>query len=403
MRILMLAPQPFFQPRGTPFSVLHRLRALSALGHEIDLVTYHLGEDVRIERVNICRIPRVPFVRSIAIGPSKSKIVLDVVLFFKALRLLRSQKYDVIHSHEEAGFFATFLARRFGLRHLYDMHSSLPQQLSNFKYSSSRFLRSLFERLEANTITRADAVITICPELHSYVGERFPDTYNILIENVGDNSLIFKQKGQVCDAVQAAKEQGQTLVLYTGTFEAYQGIGLLLDAAQRVAKEVRGLRFVLVGGKPEQVEHYRAEARRLGIEDRVTFTGSVPPEDVPAYIAAADMLVSPRVSGNNTPLKIYSYLRSGKPIVATRHITHTQVLNDEVAVLTGDDGASFAEGILRVIREPELRARICRNAQKLAEEKYSYDAFLSKTKAVFDYLAHAAPAEEEKECVASVA
>jgi len=171
MKILMIAPQPFFQPRGTPFSVLHRLKALSKLGYKVDLLTYHLGEDVEIDGVTIHRISQVPFVKTIAIGPSKRKVVLDLYVFVKAVRMLRRGHYDLIHSHEEAGFFATYLAKKFNTLHLYDMHSSLPQQLSNFKFTRSGLIRSTFEKLESHTIRNADAVITICPELFDYVKE----------------------------------------------------------------------------------------------------------------------------------------------------------------------------------------------------------------------------------------
>ena len=80
-------------------------------------------------------------------------------------------------------------------------------------------------------------------------------------------------------------------------------------------------------------------AARAGIEDATIFAGERPAEEIPAYLLAADVLVSPRSRGTNTPLKIYQYLRSGKPIVATRLLTHTQVLTDDTAVLTGATAA----------------------------------------------------------------
>jgi len=387
MRILMIAPQPFFQPRGTPFSVLHRLKALSKLGYEVDLLTYHLGEDVEIDGVTIYRIPGVPFVKNIAIGPSKRKIVLDLYVFFKAISMLRQGNYELIHSHEEAGFFATYLAKKFKTLHLYDMHSSLPQQLSNFKFTRSGLIRTIFEKLEGYTIRNADAVITICPELFYYVKELFPDKYNMLIENVADNSLVFdSQKNGQPDLRAKLKTNGASIVLYAGTFEPYQGIDLLIDSSKSVIEKHPNVRFLLVGGNSEQVEFYKKKVAALKVEQHFEFTGSVLPQEVPAYIEASDILVSPRIEGNNTPLKIYSYLRSGKPIVATDHLTHTQVLNKEVSVLTDCTPSAFGEGVLQVLQQPELRERLGSSAQKLAEEKYSYDVYLQKTRDIMTYL-----------------
>lgn len=386
MQILMIAPQPFFQPRGTPFSVLHRLKALSQFGYKIDLLTYHLGEDVDIEGVTIHRIPNVPFVKKIAIGPSKRKIILDIYLFAKAVKMLRTKKYDLIHSHEEAGFFAAYLAKKFGVLHLYDMHSSLPQQLSNFKFSKSKIIKTAFDKLEANTINNASAVITICPELYHYVKDLFPEKFNMLIENVADNSIVFDSKPDLNRIKNKVKANGDKVVLYAGTFEPYQGIDLLIDSSPLVIEKENHVRFVLVGGKPEQVQYYKQKVQELELQDKFLFTGSVLPNEVPCYIDSCDVLVSPRIEGNNTPLKIYSYLRSGKPIVATNHITHTQVLTENVSVLTDCTARSFGEGVLSVINDENLSKEITENAKKLAEEKYSYQVYLKKTKDVYQFL-----------------
>ncbi|HEX9274587.1 MAG TPA: glycosyltransferase, partial [Candidatus Binatia bacterium] len=132
MRILMIAPQPFFTPRGTPFSIRARIQGLAALGHSVDLVTYHAGEDISLPGLRIYRTPWIPWVRKVPIGPSCTKVFLDILLFGLALSRLFSQRYDVIHTHEEAGLVGAIFARWVRAQHLYDMHSSLPQQFANF-------------------------------------------------------------------------------------------------------------------------------------------------------------------------------------------------------------------------------------------------------------------------------
>jgi glycosyltransferase involved in cell wall biosynthesis len=112
----------------------------------------------------------------------------------------------------------------------------------------------------------------------------------------------------------------------------------------------------------------------------------VKPGMVPQFLDVADILVTPRIEGNNTPLKIYSYLRSGKPIVATKHITHTQVLNDEVAILTDCNANAFAEGLIKIIEDQKLRQKIAGNAKELADEKYSYESYQQKTKSIYNFL-----------------
>ncbi len=388
MKVLMIAPQPWFSPRGTPLSVLHRLHTLSKLGHHVDLVTYPIGEDIPIKNVRIFRTSPVPFFKRIAVGPSKRKIIFDVYLYRKALELLKNNQYDILHTHEEAGFFGPRLAKKFNLIHLYDMHSSLPQQLTNFKFTKLRRLITIFEKLERHTITNSEAVITICPELHNYVSGLFPDKFNMLLENLGHDEDIFPSDNIPVDQLREKYHlQNKIVVLYAGTFEHYQGIDLLIQSSVPVLKKHKNVIFFLVGGNPMQVQKYQTMTKELQVAENFVFTGSVKPGQVPSYVSLADILATPRIEGNNTPLKIYSYLRSGKPVVATRHITHTQVLSDDVSILTEMTPDAFGTGLSKLVESAALRQKIADAAQKLAAEKYSYNIYLEKTRKVYEFLA----------------
>ena len=123
----MIAPEPFFEPRGTPFSEFHRIRALVELGHSVDLVTYPFGKDVSIPGLRVFRSIRPPFVREVRIGPSLAKIPLDALLTPSAIRRAISERYDAVHSYEEGSVIGWSAAR--SVPHL--RHTSLPQQLTN--------------------------------------------------------------------------------------------------------------------------------------------------------------------------------------------------------------------------------------------------------------------------------
>ncbi len=381
MRILMIAPEPFFEPRGTPFSEYHRIRAMTSLGHEVDLVTYPFGHDVQIPGLRVFRSLRPPFVDSVKIGPSAAKIPLDILLSFSALRRALSGRYDAVHSHEEGGLIGIVLSAILRVPHLYDMHSSLPQQLSNFAFSRSSVLLGAFRFIERIMIRRSRVVIVICPSLEETVKAIEPAAHVVLIENAPGSA---EDQASEADAAAVRAQWGLAsntpLVLYTGTFEAYQGLDLLF-AAMAVVKQSRpDARLLLAGGKPDQVARAVADAKGAGIGDVTIFAGERHAAEIPAYLLAADVLTSPRSKGTNTPLKIYQYLRSGKPIVATRLLTHTQVLDDETAMLTAPDANAFGAGILAMINDPAAGGRLGRNAQVLAETKYSYEAYLDRTR-----------------------
>jgi glycosyltransferase involved in cell wall biosynthesis len=384
----MLAPEPFFEPRGTPFSEYHRIKALGELGHQIDLVTYPIGRDVSLPNLTIFRSIRPPFIRRVRVGPSLTKVLLDGLMLLTILRRALSTRYDAIHSHEEMGLVGVWLATWLRVPHLYDMHSSLPQQLSNFKYSRSAALRKLFLWAEDQMVHRSKVVITICRELQDTVEQMGVGERALLIENV--------MGGDVDDApsLAASAVRGKwgipaeaPLVLYTGTFEAYQGVELLIEAATLLAGTHPRARVLVVGGEPQQVDAARATAQAKGAGEVMIFAGQQPARDIPAFVAACDILVSPRIRGTNTPLKIYSYLRSGKPIVATDLRTHTQVLSENVARLVAPEPLALATAIGGLADHPSEREALARAGAALAADQYSRAAYMRRTAEAYERLA----------------
>ena len=375
----MIAPEPFFEPRGTPFSEYHRIRALLDLGHTVDLVTYPFGKDVEMPGLRIFRAARPPFITRVKIGPSPAKLFLDMTLTLTALNRARAGQYDAVHSHEEGAAIGVVISAALGIPHLYDMHSSLPQQLENFAFSKSALLRWMFQMLERTAIRRSRVTIVICPHLETTARTVVPDAQVVLIEIApGSGDVPVAGSGKAIRA-SLGIDADAPMVLYTGTFEAYQGLDLLFAAAKIVMRERSDTRVVLAGGKPDQVVRAKAQAAAMGA-DGLIFTGEQPSETIPGYLDAADVLVSPRSTGTNTPLKIYQYLRSGRAIVATRLLTHTQVLSDEVAILTEPTPESFARGILQAINDPGAATRIGDAAKRLADTRYTYEAYLQRTR-----------------------
>ena len=384
----MLAPEPFFEPRGTPFSEYHRIKALGELGHRIDLVTYPIGRDVDLPNLRIFRSLKPPFVRTVRIGPSLTKLALDALMLVTVARRAWAERYDAIHSHEEMGLVGVWLARWLGIPHLYDMHSSLPQQLSNFKYSRSSWLHRVFVWAEGQMVHQSRVVITICQELQDTVTDMGAGARSLLIENV--------MGGDVDDAPSRTPAQVRAewsipaaapLALYTGTFEAYQGVDMLIDAAAIVRQGLPAARFLIVGGDPAQVAAARERAVAVGAGAVMVFTGQQPAREMPAFVQAADLLVSPRIRGTNTPLKIYSYLRSGRPILATDLLTHTQVLGPSFARLAPAEATAFADAIVDLLQHPADRERLATAAQEVAAEKYSRDVYMTRTAEAYARLA----------------
>jgi glycosyltransferase involved in cell wall biosynthesis len=197
--------------------------------------------------------------------------------------------------------------------------------------------------------------------------------------------MFFNHSGKKSEVELPPEIKSKPVVLYAGTFEHYQGLDLLMESIPFVVKALPETMFLLIGGDKNSIEQFRKRSVDLGVQKNVVLKEKVPVEHVNAYLDVAKVLVSPRRSGTNTPLKIYSYLRSGRPIVATNLITHTQVLNPEIAVLTDPEPEAFGKGIIAALSNPEM-SRMVERAQQIAEQKYSYREYLAKTSNLYSYV-----------------
>ena len=383
--ILMLAPEPVLQPRGTPMSVYHRLRALSALGYSVDLITYPLGEPISIPRVRVIRVWKPWGLRGIKIGPSAPKLILDFFMIGVALGCLLRRRYAAIHSHEEMVFPAVVLAKLFRLPHLYDMHSSLAQQLDNWKQWYAPFVRGLAHDMEASAVRASDVLITICPALSDYVKKVAPQKPLVTIENAATFSTG-EAAGEAMRLRNRLNLNGALTVVYTGNFEPYQGVDLLLESFVHVHRKLPQAKLVIVGGRSAEIDQKSAWAKANGVDEAIIFAGTVPPEAVEGYLLIADALASPRVSGTNTPLKLYAYLKSAKPIVATDLYTHTQVLNLTVSRLSKPEPEAFGRAIVDVLTDRPLAERLGREGKALADREFSETTYRERVAQVYDLL-----------------
>ncbi len=379
MRILMIAPQPFMEPRGVPFSVYYHVKALGELGHEVDLVTYPIGKTVELSGLKIYRAPTIPLIRSVKVGPSLAKIPLDFLVLLTALWRLFLKRYQCVYTHEEAGLIGVLLASAFHMKHLYYMHSDLAQQTVSSGFTKNRLLLRCIDSVQKLIVRKADAVIAICPDIEATARRIAPEKSVYMIENVAvDEEMPAVNASTAAELRRQLNLGDNPVLLYTGTLENYQGIDLLLQSAVLVCKTSPEVRYVLAGGKPEQIEKWRRVAEELEVAHIVRFVGQRPLEEMPAYMAMANILLSPRSKGTNTPLKIYTYLRSGKPILATDILSHTQMLGSDVAMLVPSTSEGLAHGTLELLKDAGGAQELGKRGQQFAKEHYSWPVFLEK-------------------------
>jgi len=378
-RILVVAPQPFYEDRGTPIAVRQVLQALGELGRSVDLLTFPIGEDIAVPGLKIVRSANPFGVRSVPIGLSFRKILLDVPLAWALRRLVASGRYSCIHAVEEAAFPAALLARRHGIPLLYDMQSSLAEQLARLDPWGLAVTGRALNAAERWLLRRSSLVVTsagLAARVHRTLPEvpvrewHFPSA-------PADSTPL---------GVQRLREKlglsgSEPVVLYGGSFEAYQGLPELIAAIPAVRERRPGVTFVLVGADRANglVAHERAE--HLVASGALKIVDRQPREAMASYLALADVLVSPRAYGGNLPLKVFDYLAAGRPIVATDIPTHRTVLAEDRAVLVAPGTDALAQGILSVLADPARAERLGRAARRYAQSHFGWSHFVGSVEA----------------------
>lgn len=379
LSILVIAPQPFFQDRGTPIAVRLLVEELVLLEYEVHLLVFHEGEEIILPGVKLHRIPTLPWIKNIPPSISFKKIICDVFLFFKAVRLQRIHSFSVIHAVEESAFIAIVLKWIFGTPYVYDMDSSLVIQIVD-KLTFLRPLKPVLEFFEKGAVRKSVGVVVVCKALEEIVQAYDPDKYVVRLEDIS----MLKESLDVDESLRQRYSISGPIMLYVGNLEGYQGIDLLLESFQLVAGEGYPGNLVIIGGTEEKIDHYMKYAEQLGIAENTYFCGQRPVSLLGHYLAQADFLLSPRTQGNNTPMKLYSYLDSGKAVLATKLPTHTQVLTDDFSCLVEPEKKSMAQAMIKLLANPELCREMGEKGRKVARDNYSLGAFRKKLKIFYD-------------------
>ena len=169
-----------------------------------------------------------------------------------------------------------------------------------------------------------------------------------------------------------------------GSFAVYQGIDLLFSAIPRVIKANAQARFAIIGGSAAEIECRKQELARVGVGNAVQFLGLIPPDDLPNYLAAADILLSPRIAGANTPLKLLDYLKAGRAIVATDTPANRLLLDEHTAELCAPNAEAFAAAILRLAADPSRRGALAQAGARLVRDQYHFAEFARRLVACYD-------------------
>ncbi len=372
-KILLVAPEPFYTNRGTPIALSHVLKALSELGYEVDMITFPQGNQFSLPGLRIFRIANLFRIKYVPVGFSMQKMLLDLFLVYKIAQKLRENSYLCIYAVEEATLPAILFGKRNDLPVIYDMQSSIPEQLMKYRFFRAKIIQKILLSSERWLIKNADLIAcstgleehvqSIDPYAHVQ-GWLFP---SVQIDHSPDQAKDFRQElGIPVDT---------PVVLYTGTFEQYQGLDTLFSAIPKVLTHVPNVMFILIGAKDGKKSRYSKEIEKLLKSGTVKIFSRKPRDVINRFLNIADVVVSPRESCMNLPLKIFDYMISGKPIVATDSPSHRKVLAEDRAVLVKPYPNEMGEAIASLLQDRDRAEQLGSTARAYAQKNFSWDNF----------------------------
>lgn len=377
LRILMLAPTPYFSDRGCHVRIYEEARALLALGHQVRIVAYHLGRD--LPPVPVDRTLAVPWYRKQGAGPSWHKPYLDLLLLLTALRVARDFRPHLIHAHLHEGVLAGWLpAKLLRLPLLFDYQGSLTgESLNHGFFRPGSLLHRCFSALERLITRLPDSTITSStPGLHELRHQ-----WGVAADRVsplpdGVDTDVFRPfpreeaRNRLADLLGLPALPAEPLIIYLGLLNSYQGIDLLLEAALLLERRSVPFHLVLMGFPDEA---YRRRVAELGLDSRVRFTGRIDYNDAPLLLSAGDLAVSPKLSVTEANGKLLNYMACGLATVCFDTPVNRELLAEDGYYAADVSAAALADRLITALADPTTLAETGQQLRQRAVEKHGWD------------------------------
>ena len=385
----MVAPTSFFLDYGCHVRILEETRALQKLGHEVTILTYYQGRD--LPGLDIVRTRPTPWRADFEVGSSRHKYAFDTLLAWAGAKTVMRRHFDIVHGHlHEGAFIGYFLSRLLRVPLVFDFQGSMTSEMVDHGFLDPEgrwypWIRLLERRIDH----LPDVTMTSTKQAAQALIEHFGcDTARVRPLPDSVNLDFFRPDALTAGEVEARRAalnipKASPIVVYLGLLADYQGIPHLLQAVRILMERGTKVHF-LIGGFPN-VSHYQRMASDLGITDRITFTGKVPYEEAPAYLAMGHIAVAPKLSATEGAGKILNYMAMALPTVAFDTPVSREYLGT-LGVVAGPagDSAALARAIAGLVNDPVRRKEVGQKLRARAAHCYSWDTTGTDLLTIYD-------------------
>jgi len=376
-KILMLAACPFPTTQGSQTLIRQLATGLTSHGHDVQLVTYHYGEYQDQFNFPVHRTPSIPGFSRLKAGPSTAKVFLDLLLVWKALRIARQLKPDIIHGHNYEGAIIGYIISKCTPAPLvYHTHNVMHEELPT--YFHSRFLRWITRRIGYSMdrwIPRqAHRVLAINRRLREELILLGTDPRRIAIVPPSVWPQEWDEHGE---------RRTQPFVVYTGNLDNYQNLSILIRGMNLVVERIPDATLNIVSH--ERNPKLEREVSELGLTEVVSFIRVDRFSEVREWILKSAVAVCPRIPSCGYPIKLVNYLAAGRPVVVSK-ASADGIRNGETGIVveTGDPQA-YADAIVTLLTDTEMATHIAVQGRDYVRERHSWGATLNAIEATYEF------------------
>ena len=364
LRICVLAACPFPANHGTPGSIREISQAIAERGHDVRVVTYHIGQDIPIRGVKLHRITPLTRESDVVVGPTSRRPLYDLQMVFKALQVIRRHKIDVIHAHGYEAAIAGWICKMItGVPVVYSGHNTMGDELPSYDFFRPRALARVVARLLDSIVPRVgDRCVPHSRNIELFFHSMGLKARTEPVVNFGID-LDHVGSGNGNDIRQRYGLTKGPVILYAGVTDRFQRIDLLLEALKQVVwyEPHAKLLLVVTIHQAKQLKRITDYAEQLGIADHVVITEAQPLARIPDFLHACDVAVVPRPGASGFPIKLLNYMAAKRPCVLFASSSSRLVHRHDAYLVSPDTSEALAEAITQVLKDEQLRATLGQN------------------------------------------
>jgi len=388
--IAMVAACPFPANHGSAASIREMSDTLSDMGHNVHIVTYPTGqEEIRVRRAKVHRTATFRPETNATVGPSSKKFVLDFQLLGLLCRVIQRERIDIIHAHNYEGALVGIIAKWMTRRPLlYNAVNLMADELASYRFIRPAWLAQRLARaLDWFTPIFPNHITAVSPELRTWFIDNGVPAAKVDMVPAGIEPELFdhpkpeklRHKYQL---------NGRQVVMYTGVLNAFQRVDYLLRAFAVTLGERPDAILMMVSplvSEPHEREH-RQLAAELGISRSIIWISPHKLEDLPSYVALADVCVVPRPECPGHPVKLLNYMLAGKPVVSfaggAKGVNHLH----DAYIVPNHDYEALGQGIVTLLKDRALAERLGANARATVLANFDWREICTKIECIYDKL-----------------